>query len=149
MIVKDMPSDYPTCERCYATLCIETGENDASFVSAHLDIQPTSVQIRGECAATGPARINALNMWFLSSDGRVDSKDLRNHLDWLFDRIGPNKSQLKSLREMGCELRISCYWLSKEGEGGPTFSVSQTKKLAELEIEVWLDVYFLGGPESI
>ena len=119
-----------------------------STFGALLDIQLASVQIKGELAAASSNGIDRHSQWSLSSEGRVDSKDLRNHLDWLFDRIGPYRAQLQSLREMGCEFLIACYWLSRVGEGGPTFSVSQIKKLAEFEFEIWLDIYFADGPMS-
>jgi hypothetical protein len=35
-------------------------------------------------------------------------------------------------------------WDSKSGEGGPTISPVQMKRLAELGIELWFDVYFDG-----
>ena len=34
------------------------------------------------------------------------------------------------------------------GHGGPTISVPQAKRLAELELELGLDIYFLGEPDS-
>ena len=80
----------------------------------------------------------------------IASKDLRSHLNWLFDKIGGQKAEIESLRGMGCELCVWCYWLSRSGHGGPILSPSQSKKLAELELELYIDVYFVGEhcPES-
>jgi Domain of unknown function (DUF4279) len=142
----DAGSDYPTCERCYASLCMTTGDRDPDEVSRYLHIEPTMTQRKGEPARAGSERINPHGGWSLSSKGCVDSKDLRKHLDWVFDEIGERKPQLESLRQVGCEMRVWCYWLSKAGHGGPTLSVPQVKRLAELELEICLDIYFLGDP---
>jgi Domain of unknown function (DUF4279) len=148
MDVNNGESDYPTCERCYVSLYVNAGEINPSRVTEYLGAEPTKTQIKGEPARVGSKRINPHSGWSLSSKDFVDSRDIRNHLDWLFDRIGQHKAQIESLREMGCELRIWCFWLSKMGQGGPTLSVPQIKRLAELELEICLDIYFLGGPET-
>jgi hypothetical protein len=140
--------DYPTCERCYASLYVTTGDRDPDEVSKCLDIEPTTTQRKGEPARPGSKRINPHSGWSVSSKGCVDSKDLRKHLDWLFGKIGQRKAQIESLREMGCEMRVWCYWLSKAGHGGPMLSVPQLQRLADLELEICMDIYFLGGPPT-
>ena len=140
-------SDYPTCECCYSTLYIETGNIDPNYVTEHLNMEPTSIQIKGQLANRCSRRTNPLSGWSLSSEGCVDSNDLRNHLDWLFDKIACRKVEMESLRRIGCEIRVWCYWLSKTGHGGPTISVPQAEMLAELELELCLDIYFLGEPD--
>ena len=137
-------SDYPTCECCFTTLYIETGDVDPNRVSEILNLQPTSIQIRGEARANMfSRRINPLNGWSFSSEGFVESKDLRKHLDWLFDNLSDRKTEIECLRQLGCDLRVSCYWLSKAGHGGPTLSKSQIKSLAEFEFDICLDIYFV------
>jgi hypothetical protein len=140
-------SDYPTCECCFSTLYIETGDMDPNYVTGRLNLKPTSIQRKGESANRFSNRTNPLSGWSLSSEARVDSKDLRNHMDWLLDQIACQKAEMESLRRAGCVFRVWCYWLSKAGHGGPIISVSQIKRLAELELEIYLDVYFVGEPE--
>jgi hypothetical protein len=139
--------DYPTCERCYATLCIDSGESDPTFITTHVDIEPTTLRIKGQPAYPWTRRVNMLNLWELSSQERVKSKDLRDHLEWIFEKLEARGDRVESLRQMGCDFRVWCYWLSREGHGGPTFSVPQVEKLARFRFEVLLDVYFHGGPE--
>jgi len=33
------------------------------------------------------------------------------------------------------------YWISKQGHGGPTISPAQSKRLAELDLELFFDFY--------
>ncbi len=140
-------SDYPACERCYATLCVDSGDIEPGEITACLEIQPSRVEPRGERASSFSGRRHSFNGWFLSSKDRVDSEDLRAHLDWLFDQLTPRKAEIETLRRRGCSLTVACYWLSRAGNGGPVLSVPQIKNLADLDLEIWLDIYFLGGPE--
>jgi hypothetical protein len=144
MTMDDGTTDYPTCERCYATLCVYTGDLAPTRATDALGVDPSSMVVKGERAHVNSERVHQLNGWFLSSQGVVNSRDLRNHLDWLFDRIACHKDKAKLLRKMGCEFRISCYWLSREGHGGPILSTPQLKVLVELECDIYLDVYFIG-----
>jgi hypothetical protein len=144
----DSDLDYPTCERCYATLSINSGELDPQVITAHLDTEPTDLTFKGQLASAYSQRMYVLNLWRLSSKNHVNSRDLRDHLEWLFDKIEPRRDRIESLRQLGCVFRVWCYWLSKEGHGGPEFSVRQIQKLAQFQFDLLLDVYFLGGPEQ-
>jgi hypothetical protein len=138
--------DYATCERCYATLCIGSGPIDPSTVTRCIDREPTSVTIKGERHSVSSQRTNVLNLWCLSSEHAVKSRDLRDHLNWLFDQLEHRSGHLETLRQMGCRFDVWCYWLSKEGHGGPTLSVPQIEKLAHFRFELLFDIYFLGEP---
>jgi hypothetical protein len=147
MSKRSLESDYPTCDRCYATLFVNCGEIDPGQVTACLEIQPTGTQVKGQLASAFSKRIRPFSAWCLSSAERVDSQDLRRHLDWLFDQIASKKGAIESLREIGCTFTVPCYWSSAADNGGPTLSVPQIKRLAEFELEIWIDIYFLGGPD--
>jgi Domain of unknown function (DUF4279) len=140
-------SDYPTCAACFASLYIEAGDIDPEYITECLKTGPTSTQKKGELARISSSRVNPHSGWRLSSKAAVDSKDLRSHLDWLFDRIARRRAELEALRAMGCVIHVACYWLSKAGHGGPMISLPQIRKLVELELELWMDIYFLGEPE--
>jgi hypothetical protein len=148
MEIDEIESDYPTCKCCFASVTVDAGDLDPGFITDCLKIEPTSTWKKGELAQHSSSRVNPFSGWRLSSKGCVDSRDLRNHIDWLLDRFALRKAEMESLRAEGCVFRVWCYWLSKYGEGGPTISVPQAKRLAELELELGLDVYFLGEPDS-
>ena len=145
MEINEAESDYPTCERCYATLFVETGENSPDIVTEHLKLEPTHMQVRGGRMNEISHRISNMNAWALSTKGRVVSKDLRKHLDWLFDKLdNEKKEEIAALREVTCRFSVWCYWLSKAGHGGPTISLPQIRRLADFGFELLMDVYFLG-----
>jgi hypothetical protein len=134
---------YATCARTYATLCIYPGDVDPAAITERLGVEPTTWQRRGEVArrTDGPPRAATIDGWFLESRGQVDSRDSRRHIDWLLDRMEPKAEAVRSLQEMGCRMVVSCYWLSRYGQGGPTLSAIQMKRLGELGIELWFDIY--------
>lgn len=140
-------TDYPTCERTYATLRIYPGQLDPEDVTARLGIEPSDCQRRGVPKHPG-SRPPKLHGWFLSSDGAVASRDVRRHLDWLLTRIGPRADAVLRLQAEGCEMDVSCYWVSAAGHGGPSLPPDQMGELARLGLELWFDVYLGGGPSA-
>jgi hypothetical protein len=92
----------------------------------------------GEWRHGSPARHDA---WLLDSKA-VDSKDVRRHLDWILDQLTARRLALHDLVLRGAKVDIFCYWLSATSHGGPTISTGQTKKLADLGIDLSFDVYF-------
>jgi hypothetical protein len=129
--------DYATCRKTYATFRVFGVDPDE--VSECLGRAPNKVQRKG---ALGASRQRyALDGWFLTSNGRVDSKDSRRHLDWLLDQLLPAKDALARLTLEGARVDIFCFWLSV-GQGGPTVSPEQARKLNELGLDLGFDVYF-------
>lgn len=43
--------------------------------------------------------------------------------------------------DSGAEVDVFCYWSSRCGHGGPTLSPTQMKGLAELGLDLGLDIY--------
>jgi hypothetical protein len=135
--------EYPSCEKTYATLRLYPGDTDPSSVTERLGIEPTEWQSRNQPLQRAGRSLKTpeINGWFLSSRGHVESGDSRRHIDWLLDRMAPKVEAILGLQEAGCRMNISCYWLSRSGNGGPTVSPPQMKRLAELGIELWFDFY--------
>jgi hypothetical protein len=133
----------PTCAKTDATLRVDPGDIDPAVVTDRLGIEPSSWQRRGEVTerAGRPPKVAPLNGWFLESRGQVDSRDSGRHIDWLLDRVAPTAEAVRSRQEMGCRMDISCYWLSRDGHGGPTIPPTQMRRLAQLNIELWFDFY--------
>lgn len=138
---------YPTCERADAALRIYTGDLDPQEVTKRLAIKPDSVQTKGEVRGNsiGRTRIVQINGWFLSSEGKVLSKDLRHHLDWLLGIVYPGREALLGLqRTRGVRMDVNCVWWSAHGHGGPTLWPEQMHLLSDLGLECSFDVYFFG-----
>lgn len=137
--------DYPTCDECYAALFVYPGERHPDEVSQLLNMEPTRKNVAGTTIinSSGRQRKIPISGWFLSSEGKVKSKDLRDHINWLLNKIYAAKAGIKQLQGMeGLELGINCTWPSLAGHGGPTLWPEQMKIIAELELECTFDIYF-------
>ena len=94
-------SDYPTCGGllrdavCLPDKCQPRRRFRATWRETFIN------KSKGRNAIGTSKRLNPINAWLLSSKGFVHSKDLRNHLDWLFERIASRGPQIESLRERG------------------------------------------------
>ena len=143
--------DYSTCARTYATLLIYPVRTDPETISERLAILPSKWQRKGGPMASNlgrPPRIAEIDGWFLTTQGRIESRDSRRHIDGLLDQIEGKAAELRSLQEEGCRMSVSCYWLAANCGGGPTISPEQMRRLGALNIELWFDIYYLGeeGP---
>ncbi len=137
---------FAACERTYATLRVVAGDLDPDEVTRTLGVEPDAVQRRGDPADRRGLRRVLLNAWSLSTKGKVDSRDLRRHLDWLLERLGADAAgRLARLRAAGGRADVACDWVSATGSGGPILSPAQTRRLADLDLEVWFDVSFGSG----
>lgn len=139
---------YETCERTLATLWIDCDARDPDFVTSYLGVEPTEVQKKGEIKqnSRGYKRTIKKSAWFLSSDGKVDSKDVRRHIDWLIAQLTPVKSKLLELQNLeGIVMSVNCIWWSATGGGGPTLWPEQMQGLADLNLECGFDVSFFEG----
>lgn len=61
----------------------------------------------------------------------------------MITQLEPHKATLDELRSKGWRMDLACLWDSQWGDGGPTLSPSILKHLADLEIEIWFDLYLV------
>src|SRR3954466_1603201 len=126
-------SNYPTCARTFATLRIYPERIDPDEVTARRHIEPSGFQRKGDPLTKSKQPVLAkTHGWFLTTDGTIESRDVRRHLDWLLERLIPRAEAVRSLQGDGCSMDISCYWLSFSGHGGPSVRPAQMAKLGEL-----------------
>lgn len=143
--------NYPTCERTCAKLLIYPSSMDPDLITARLKIVPTQVSKKGEVwrTARGHERTWPLNAWFISSEDKVESKDVRRHLDWRLDQLQPVKGSLLEMQSMPeMKMSIECVWWSAHGQGGPTLWPEQMQRMAELGLECGFDIAFFDEDES-
>lgn len=141
---------YETCERTYVALMVYPGEIEPVLVTRRLGVEPTSVQSKGERIenSLGRQRVVPLNGWFLSSEGKVRSLDVRRHLDWLLEKLMPAEAALKELQMLpNVSMGVSCIWWSAGGQGGPTLWPEQMARMAQLNLECSFDISFFGEDE--
>jgi len=140
METSEYDDDYPTCVKTYSTLCIFSDAVDPAEISATLGVMATSSFKKGEPYSKGRLQRKA-NGWFYSTKGSVRSKDTRRHIDFILKALDSKETAIGTLRQKGCKMDISSYWVSI-GQGGPTLRPHQMTKLGNLGIEIWWDIYF-------
>jgi hypothetical protein len=134
--------DFSSCERCYATLCIYHQDVSPNDITNTLSVQPSREQRVG--GKLRKNRVVNLNGWFLTSEGDVDSKDVRAHIWHLIKKIENKGDALKNMIERGHEIRMTCLWESASGNGGPIIDIKTMAALSALQIELDFDIWFSG-----
>lgn len=139
--------EYGTCAETRAELLIYPGGAlGVTDITASLQIDPTEAVTAGEekVSKAGRRRIVKNSLWLLSSEGHVQSLDIRRHLDWLLARVTPASEGLSEVQNItGVRMSVNCAWYSRAGHGGPTLWPEQMRLLADLNLECSFDVYFL------
>jgi hypothetical protein len=129
--------EYGTCSLTHAGLRIYSDSVAPDAMTAKLGLEPQWTMTKGlpHELPSGRKREATVNGWFLSSKDRVTSRDLRDHLDWLLDRLGPAAAGLRVLQAEKVRMAVSCRWDSVAGHSGPTLWPEQMRRLAELNLE--------------
>lgn len=141
---------YPTCERTYCYLRIDCGHLTPGAVSESIGVSPTESEEIGRVTTNsiGRRRTASRNLWILSTEGSVNSLDLRHHLDALLQTLKPRKDELLSLQDKEkVQMSVNCIWYSV-GHGGPVLWPEQMAGLAELNVECGFDIFFLDEADD-
>ncbi len=133
--------NYPTCAYTHAWLRVMGPEVDPDEVTAIMGVQPTSVQRRGDTVPSKPEKTLSRGGWWISTEGILESKDARHHLDWILEKVLGKQDALTELQGRGYLVDVCVRWDSRWGHGGPTIGPKQMRALADLGIDLWFDVY--------
>ncbi len=125
--------------RAHATLRITHHTAAAAEVTERLGLAPTDTHDRG-----GPRLRNLPPwqhmLWSLSS-GPTDTRPLAAHLEALLDLVEPVAKAIHGLASDGFTMDWFCF-LDVEGwQGGETLDPALLRRLAELPIDLSLDIY--------
>ena len=135
---------YPSCERTAATLAIYPANLSKSDVTRLLGLEPTDGRDRGTTVKGGlrGVRVTPRTVWFLESESVTQSRDLRDHLNWLLHELGGAHAAMMELREAdpSCELQIRVVWWTADGHGGPALWPRQMSELADLGLPITFDL---------
>ena len=87
---------------------------------------------------TRPVRVSR---WLLDSEAEVTSKDFRDYLGWLLDRVGGKAGELAALRAGGVEVQLRCVWWAGGADpaDGRVVAAGQMRALAGLGADLWFD----------
>ncbi|QCB45522.1 DUF4279 domain-containing protein [Hydrogenophaga sp. PAMC20947] len=135
--------EYATCVSTFVWLRVMSETLEPDSVTRRLHVQPTRTQLRGALPAPNSKYPYKYSGWFLESDGQVQSRDARRHLDWLLSQLTGKGKVFAELMAEGNKVDVCCKWESV-GQGGPLLSPPQLEGLAQLGLELWFDVYFAG-----
>jgi len=155
-IGKEYDDHYSGCLRTYATLRIYPGEIHPQEVSARLQIAPSKFWVRDETLAAIPGQksaqkatsgtkagpgAKAMHGWFLTTHGKLDSRDSRRHIDMLLEPLLPVAVELASLQQQGATVDIICFWHAAPQQGGPALSPRQLRTLSDLNIAIAWNIF--------
>lgn len=139
--------EYGSCLACRVSFLIYPGEISPEQVTEHLSVVPTKWQIKGQNVTLPSGKISnaKLSFWFLESEAHVESKDLRDHINWLVEILRASRNGLKTLQSIdGIKMTVKCVWESAYGDSGPVLWPEQMRALAELNLECGFDFYYYG-----
>lgn len=146
--ITPISSSFETCAECFARLMIYPGNRHPDEITELLKIQPTEINVAGSSITNsrGLTRRVKESGWFLDSGSHMFSKDIREHIDWIIEKIMPNHVALKNIQEMNdVKMTLKCVWFSLLGHSGPVLWPEQMRALANLDLECSFDVYFLDN----
>ncbi|MBA1186120.1 DUF4279 domain-containing protein [Stutzerimonas nitrititolerans] len=134
--------NYPSCSECFSEFVLYTDDIDPHIVKVAMPVAESEVLVKGGKIknSIGRERVIKNSIYFLSSDSRVASKDLRDHLDWVIERIFPFRERLLDFQRSGMRMGINCVWWSK-GMGGPTLWPEQMEKFSAMNLECSFSFY--------
>jgi hypothetical protein len=124
-----------SCTSTYATLCIYHEEMTAEDITNILSLEPTRTIQKN-------AKRIKKNGWFLTTEDRIESTVLMDHLKALAEDIRFNKDQIALLITKGAQARIFCFWVSAMGNGGPIINAEMLRFYGELNLDLHFDLWF-------
>ena len=142
---------YPSCALTFVRFDIYCGETSShQRISSSLGFSPTDEAVKDDIVKTrgGRVRTNKRNYWGFSTRRKIESLDLRSHLDYLLKLLVPKKKELSELQAApDSVMRVQCFWCSR-GSGGPTLWPEQMKILADLNLELGIEVDLIDEDEQ-
>lgn len=135
--------EWTSCYRTYGTITISSPKISPDDITKKLEIEPSTVRKIGD-KIVGSRRYKA-NMWKYSSQYEVASKDVREHLNYLFDLLDVKYSDVLELISNGCEISFAVFWESCAYAGfggGPLLDCRTMERALKFHGDIWFDVYF-------
>jgi hypothetical protein len=127
--------------RTFATLRIWSKKLEPDKVTQALHLTPSKAFKRGDRRTE--AKEWPHGYWEITSENQIISTDLALHIEWLLDQLEPVRPQLAAIMaEESVKADIFCFWESRTGHGGPSFSPQLLGRIAALGLELGIDIYF-------
>lgn len=132
---------YPSCEDVYVEFFVYGSYEKAKQQFQGNFIEPDFVQHVGETFINklNRKRIANRDLWVISTEKKISSKDARHHLDWLLSRLIKEKEAILKLQE-NYVMGVKCVWFAAS-TGGPVIWPEQMLMLSELNLELSFSLY--------
>jgi len=144
-MITPVSKDYATCSECYAELLIYPGAIHPDEITRLLGVSATQINIAGTTVTNSRGKIRKIKIsgWFLSSKNIIDSKDLRDHIDWIMRQLSGSRDALYEIQNIqSVKMTLKCTWRSKDGHSGPVLWPQQMTEISALGLECSFDIYF-------
>ena len=141
-----MKFDPKTLE-AFASLRFFGDRLEPTGITEILHTTPTVAYRKGEVfkKSMGQEIRGRTGLWLASSEGRVHSKDLNDHLIYLLTIVFPGDAEdkLNRLRalmnERGVEADATCFWYGERGARPPVIRADIRERLAKLPAAIETD----------
>lgn len=133
--------------RVEASFYMSAAELSPDFVTNKLNIMPDAQSYRGEVKRNADGQElgrNKTGYWKISSTGRVSSKDINDHFDYLLGILLPNRDSINEIaRQSGAEMFFDVLWESSYlfSGTGPIISGQTICGISEFGASINFDIY--------
>jgi hypothetical protein len=149
LAISSTKTDAETGRKACVTLRFAGDDLDPAEISAVLPIAPTRAHRKGETFFAGPlagSLRGRTGIWFLSTDKRVPSDDLGNHLEFVRTLLYPKPGDSGRIAAL-CDVlerahsraRITCYCRGDPGEVKPHIPGEFRSAIEKLGAEIETD----------
>ncbi len=141
------PLYLATIRRVHVEFLLSAPDLDPEEVSSALKIKPTRSAKRGDERRNPRGALlspHKEGWWELSSEGKVKSKDINKHFEYLLKRLLPHRDLLLSFaKAKGGETFFDVLWENTYlyAGNGPLLSKQSIKGMAELNAGIGFDIY--------
>jgi hypothetical protein len=142
---------YGTCQQTSAAFRIWHVDLHPAHISQQLGLLPSWSYQCGAPRSSPNGRLllpYKFGIWGFATEGKVQSRDLRRHLDWLLDHLAPAAVLLHQWQSEGYRTDVFCNWVRLGGTGGPTLSPRNMVRLAQLNLELGFEWWSVDEPDD-
>jgi len=121
---------------------------DPDAVTARMRAQPTFAARRGDHRLeSGRVVVQRTGVWLVDFTGSPDEWTLEDAIDELLGRLPAELTTWKELA-MTCRLEVTCGVQMRSFNRGVHLSSAVLQRLAERQLAIDLDIYFVGSAED-
>jgi len=123
--------ENPNCARTFVSFRPMGESLDVAEVTAQIGLAPDGIGER-----------SSRRVWSISSEGRIQTTSVEQHLRLLLDMLGPHQAAVLALIEdRSLDADFFCFWESATGNGGPEVSPETLARIATLRATLGFDFY--------